>query len=108
MTFDSLCGGRNLLTRTVPLIATIDLSHNLITLLAQANQHSLSRYLRSHYGDRTFEHLYRWNWFDTALLIPYFLVMIILAFIHSLWRRKNRPDKITVVLRRVAPENRRV
>src|SRR5277367_5258004 len=50
------------------------------TLLAQANQHSLSHYLRSHYGDRTFEHLYRWNWFDTALLIPYFLVMIILAF----------------------------
>jgi cellulose synthase/poly-beta-1,6-N-acetylglucosamine synthase-like glycosyltransferase len=44
------------------------------------NQHSLSHYLRSHYGDRTFEHLYRWNWFDTALLIPYFLVMVILAF----------------------------
>jgi len=49
-------------------------------LLAQTNQHSLSHYLRSHYGDRTFEHLYRWNAFDTALLIPYFLVMIILAF----------------------------
>jgi len=49
-------------------------------LLAQANQHSLSHYLRSHYQDRTFEHLYRWNWFDTALLIPYFLVMVILAF----------------------------
>ena len=31
--------------------------------MAQANQHSLSHYLRSHYGDRTFEHLYRWtNW----------------------------------------------
>jgi cellulose synthase/poly-beta-1,6-N-acetylglucosamine synthase-like glycosyltransferase len=44
------------------------------------NQHSLSHYLRSHYGDKTFEHLYRWNWFDTALLIPYFLVMVILAF----------------------------
>ena len=49
-------------------------------LLAQSNQHSLSHYLRSHYGDRTFEGLYRLNWFDLTLLIPYFLVMIILAF----------------------------
>src|SRR5579883_3352536 len=53
--------------------------HSCISLLAQANQHSLSHYLRSHYGDRTFEHLYRWNWFDTSLLIPYFAVMIVLA-----------------------------
>jgi cellulose synthase/poly-beta-1,6-N-acetylglucosamine synthase-like glycosyltransferase len=49
-------------------------------LLAQANQHSLSHYLRSHYGDRTFEGLYRLNWFDLTLLVPYFLVMVILAF----------------------------
>ena len=34
----------------------------------------------THYGDHTFEHLYRWNSFDTSLLIPYFIVMIILAF----------------------------
>jgi cellulose synthase/poly-beta-1,6-N-acetylglucosamine synthase-like glycosyltransferase len=40
----------------------------------------LNHYLRSHYGDRTFEHLYQWNWFDAALLLPYFVVMIILAF----------------------------
>ena len=39
-----------------------------------------THYLKSHYGDRTFEHLYRWNAFDTALLIPYFIVMVILAF----------------------------
>ncbi len=38
------------------------------------------RYLRSHYADRTFQHLYTWNWFDSLLLIPYFLVMIVLAF----------------------------
>ncbi|HTV07038.1 MAG TPA: cellulose synthase family protein [Acidobacteriaceae bacterium] len=37
-------------------------------------------YLRYHYGDHTFEHLYQWNWFDASLLIPYFAVMIILAF----------------------------
>ncbi|MDI3254487.1 MAG: glycosyltransferase family 2 protein [Bacillota bacterium] len=36
--------------------------------------------MRSHYADRTFEHLYRWNWFDTMLLVPYFAVMIVLAF----------------------------
>ena len=40
----------------------------------------LGHYLRTHYGDHTFKGLYRWNTFDTAMLIPYFLVMIILAF----------------------------
>ena len=40
----------------------------------------LGHYWRTHYADRTFEHLYRWNWFDTTLLVPYFVVMIILAF----------------------------
>jgi cellulose synthase/poly-beta-1,6-N-acetylglucosamine synthase-like glycosyltransferase len=48
--------------------------------LAFASQHSFSHYLHTHYGDRTFEHLYRWNWFDTSLLVPYFVVMIVLAF----------------------------
>jgi len=37
-------------------------------------------YFRSHYTDPTFQHLYRWNMFDTCMLIPYFVVMIILAF----------------------------
>src|ERR1700734_1805593 len=37
-------------------------------------------YLRSHYLDQTFKGLYHWNAFDTAMLIPYFIVMIILAF----------------------------
>jgi cellulose synthase/poly-beta-1,6-N-acetylglucosamine synthase-like glycosyltransferase len=39
-----------------------------------------SHYWKTHYADKTFEHLYRWNTFDTSLLIPYFLVMLILAF----------------------------
>ncbi|HEY0263508.1 MAG TPA: cellulose synthase family protein [Granulicella sp.] len=39
-----------------------------------------SHYLKTHYADKTFEHLYRWNAFDTAILIPYFIVMVILAF----------------------------
>ncbi len=40
----------------------------------------LGHYWKTHYADKTFEHLYRWNAFDTALLIPYFVVMVILAF----------------------------
>src|SRR6266705_294397 len=39
-------------------------------------------YWKTHYTDKiyNFHGLYRWNAFDTALLIPYFVVMIILAF----------------------------
>jgi len=39
-----------------------------------------THYWKSHYLDQTFKGLYRWNAFDTALLIPYFIVMVILAF----------------------------
>jgi len=45
-----------------------------------ASPHGLGHYWKTHYADKTFEHLYRWNGFDTALLIPYFVVMVILAF----------------------------
>ena len=37
-------------------------------------------YLHTHYGDHTFRGLYRWNAFDISMLIPYFVVMVILAF----------------------------
>ncbi|MCL2660851.1 MAG: glycosyltransferase, partial [Acidobacteriaceae bacterium] len=30
--------------------------------------------------DQTFKGLYRWNAFDTAMLVPYFVVMVVLAF----------------------------
>jgi cellulose synthase/poly-beta-1,6-N-acetylglucosamine synthase-like glycosyltransferase len=39
-----------------------------------------AHYWKSHYLDQTFKGLYRWNAFDTWLLIPYFIVMVILAF----------------------------
>jgi len=44
----------------------------------------LAHYFRSHFGEMnvngfTFKHLYRLNSFDLALLIPYFLVLLILA-----------------------------
>jgi cellulose synthase/poly-beta-1,6-N-acetylglucosamine synthase-like glycosyltransferase len=42
--------------------------------------HGFGHYWKSHYLDQTFKGLYRWNAFDTCLLIPYFIVMIILAF----------------------------
>jgi cellulose synthase/poly-beta-1,6-N-acetylglucosamine synthase-like glycosyltransferase len=40
----------------------------------------LKHYFDSHYLDQTFKGLYRWNTFDTMMLIPYFIVMVILAF----------------------------
>jgi cellulose synthase/poly-beta-1,6-N-acetylglucosamine synthase-like glycosyltransferase len=40
----------------------------------------LGHYWRSHYADKTFEHLYQLTAFDYWLLTPYFIVMIILAF----------------------------
>ncbi len=42
--------------------------------------HGISHYWKTHYADKTFEHLYQLTPFDYALLIPYFLVMIVLAF----------------------------
>ena len=49
-----------------------------------ASQRGVSHYLRTHYSNdplnNPFRYLYRWNAFDTTLLIPYFVVMIVLAF----------------------------
>ncbi|MGA8301763.1 MAG: glycosyltransferase, partial [Terriglobales bacterium] len=39
----------------------------------------LGSYLRQHFLDKTFQGLYQVNAFDLALLIPYFIVLIILA-----------------------------
>ncbi len=37
--------------------------------------------------DRTFEKVYQLNWFDLALMVPYFAVMIVLSFygLHRYW-----------------------
>jgi cellulose synthase/poly-beta-1,6-N-acetylglucosamine synthase-like glycosyltransferase len=50
-------------------------------------KNDLKHYLRTHYGDHTFQNLYHWQLFsfDTALLTPYFLVMIVLS-IYGLHR----------------------
>jgi cellulose synthase/poly-beta-1,6-N-acetylglucosamine synthase-like glycosyltransferase len=54
---------------------------NPVSLLAMmVAPKGLTHYWKTHYADKTFEHLYRLSGFDLALLIPYFIVMIILAF----------------------------
>ncbi len=70
-------------------------------LALYSSQRGLSHYFKTHYADHTFEHLYKWNAFDTALLIPYFVVMVILAF-YGLHRYqlvylyyKHRKNKVT-------------
>jgi cellulose synthase/poly-beta-1,6-N-acetylglucosamine synthase-like glycosyltransferase len=47
--------------------------------MAFASHNSLRHYLKMQYGDQTFKGLYHWNFFDAAVLIPYFAVMILLA-----------------------------
>jgi cellulose synthase/poly-beta-1,6-N-acetylglucosamine synthase-like glycosyltransferase len=60
--------------------------HSLCLLLMR---HDLRHYLRTHYGDHTFQNLYQWQLFsfDTLLLTPYFLVMIVLS-LYGLHRYK--------------------
>jgi cellulose synthase/poly-beta-1,6-N-acetylglucosamine synthase-like glycosyltransferase len=62
----------------------------------------LGQYLRQHFLDKTFVGLYQVNAFDLALLIPYFIVLIILAAYggHRYWMvflyYKHRKQKTTV------------
>ncbi len=68
------------------LIDILIMSRNAVADLALwlASQRGVSHYLRTHYSNdpvnNPFRYLYRWNAFDTTLLIPYFVVMIVLAF----------------------------
>src|SRR5208337_2908500 len=61
----------------------------------------LMPYLRQHFLDKTFQGLYQVNAFDLALLIPYFIVLIILAAYggHRYWMvylyYKNKKNKTT-------------
>ena len=41
--------------------------------------HGIGQYIRQHFLDKTFQGLYHANAFDMALLIPYFVVLILLA-----------------------------
>src|SRR5580700_3294867 len=53
--------------------------NNLGSFVALAASKGIGSYLRQHFLDRTFQGLYRANSFDIALLIPYFVVLILLA-----------------------------
>src|ERR1700692_3342963 len=61
----------------------------------------LMPYLRQHFLDKTFQGLYQVNAFDLALLIPYFIVLIVLAAYgaHRYWMvylyYKNKKNKTT-------------
>src|SRR5260221_5783359 len=52
---------------------------SLPTLAVTLAQRGFSQYIRQHFLDTTFKGLYRANSFDMALLIPYFIVLILLA-----------------------------
>ena len=69
------------------------------TLLVEP--HGLRHYLRTHFLDTTFKGLYHANAFDMALLIPYFIVLVLLAF-YGMHRYqlvylyyKHRKNKVT-------------
>jgi cellulose synthase/poly-beta-1,6-N-acetylglucosamine synthase-like glycosyltransferase len=79
------------------------LPSNLAALLAFAPQSGLRHYLKAMQStDQTFRNLYHWNFFDAALLLPYFLVMIVLAiygihrytmvYLYFKYRKNYHPD----------------
>jgi cellulose synthase/poly-beta-1,6-N-acetylglucosamine synthase-like glycosyltransferase len=56
------------------------LNHINTLAMAMASNKGLGHYWKTHYADHTFRNAYRWNAFDVSLLVPYFIVMLILAF----------------------------
>ena len=70
--------------------------------LAFAQQNGLRHYFQSHYADQTFKGLYHWNWFDAAMLLPYFAVMILLSiygihrytlcYLYYKYKKNYQPD----------------
>src|SRR5579862_1464938 len=52
-------------------------SYSLLAALVAPK--GIGQYIRQHFLDKTFQGLYHPNAFDTALLIPYFIVLILLA-----------------------------
>jgi len=66
-----------------------------------ADPHGLRHYFRTHFFDTTFKGLYHANAFDMALLVPYFVVLVLLAF-YGMHRYqlvylyyKHRKNKVT-------------
>jgi cellulose synthase/poly-beta-1,6-N-acetylglucosamine synthase-like glycosyltransferase len=86
---------------------------SFLLLLVVNSQRGLVHYLKSQFLDKTFKGLYTPNAFDLSLLIPYFIVMVILAgygmhryaLVYMYYRnRKNRtidPPKAFAELPRI-------
>src|SRR5438477_5139993 len=76
---------------------TATLAHDLSALVSAPK--GVLPYIRQHFLDKTFQGLYQVNGFDLALLIPYFVVLIILAAYgaHRYWLvylyYKNKKNK---------------
>ncbi len=75
--------------------------------------HGLGHYWKTHYADHTFRHAYRWNAFDVGILIPYFIVMLILAtyglhryqLVWLYYRNKRNASHSTAPAARFAPDD---
>jgi cellulose synthase/poly-beta-1,6-N-acetylglucosamine synthase-like glycosyltransferase len=103
-----MCGGSALFAalatslKSVPgLLSGLGLHPQALALFA--SQNGLRHYLKAmRETDITFQHLYHWNAFDAALLLPYFAVMILLAiygvhrytlvYLYYKHRKQYRPD----------------
>jgi len=87
------------LAGTVLLICTTTIW--VTTAVGLAAPKGVIPYLRQHFLDRTFQGLYQANAFDYALLIPYFIVLILLAsyglhrYILVYLYYKNRKNRTT-------------
>lgn len=66
-------------TRLIPVATLLAFAPVHAAAWAFAPSTSLRRYFHAQYADQTFKGLYHWNWFDLALLLPYFAVMIALS-----------------------------
>jgi cellulose synthase/poly-beta-1,6-N-acetylglucosamine synthase-like glycosyltransferase len=71
--------GMNCATGENALLNRSFISVLIDTRAAFVVSHGLGQYIRHHFLDTTFKGLYQANAFDMALLIPYFVVLILLA-----------------------------
>jgi cellulose synthase/poly-beta-1,6-N-acetylglucosamine synthase-like glycosyltransferase len=71
--------GVNWVDRGNALLNRSFISISIDTRAAFMVSHGLGQYIRHHFLDTTFKGLYQANAFDMALLIPYFVVLILLA-----------------------------
>src|SRR5437879_13098122 len=74
---------------------------NVASFVALYANKGFASYIRQHFLDRTFQGLYHANAFDIALLIPYFIVLILLAsyglhrYVLVYLYYKNRKNRTT-------------